>query len=200
MREAGKVDEIVALSIGGQPSQEQLRTALAMGADRAILVKVDQEIQPLTAARILKALADRENPDLILTGKQAIDDDFNQTPQMLAALWDKAQATFASEIELSDGSARVTREVDVGLEVIDIDLPAVISVDLRLNEPRYVKLPDIMKAKKKPIDEVTMADLGVEPAPALKTLSVAPPPARQGGKKVESVEELVAELKARELV
>lgn len=200
MREAGKVDEIVAVSIGQQASQEQLRTALAMGADRAILVKVDEGIQPLTSARILKALVDLEKPDLVLTGKQAIDDDYNQTAQMLAALWGKAQATFASQIELSDGSARVTREVDVGLEVIDIDLPAVISVDLRLNEPRYVKLPDIMKAKRKTIDEKTIDELGVERAPLLETLTVQPPAARQAGKKVDSVEELVAELKVLELI
>lgn len=200
MREAGKVDEIVAVSIGQQASQEQLRTALAMGADRGILVKADGVVQPLTAARILMALVKQEQPDLVLTGKQAIDDDYNQTAQMLAALWDRPQATFASEIILGAGTAQVTREVDVGLEVIDIDLPAVISVDLRLNEPRYVKLPDIMKAKRKAIDEKTIAELGVEPAPLLQTLTVKPPPARQAGKKVGSVEELVAELKLLELI
>ena len=195
IKEAGNADEIIAVTIGEQKCQEQLRTALAMGADRAIHVETDDVIQPLTAARALKALADKEQPGIVLLGKQAIDDDQGQTGQMLAALWDRPQATFASRIDLDGQKAKVTREVDAGLETIEVDLPAVVTTDLRLNEPRYVKLPDIMKAKKKPIDSTSLADLGVEAAPALKVTKTAPPPERQGGKKVESVDELVSELK-----
>jgi electron transfer flavoprotein beta subunit len=200
IKEAGNAEEIIAVTIGEQKAQEQLRTALAMGADRAIHVEVDEDIQPLTAARVLKALADKEQPGMVLLGKQAIDDDQGQTGQMLAALWDRPQATFASKVDLDGQKAKVTREVDAGLETIEVDLPAVVTTDLRLNEPRYVKLPDIMKAKKKPIDTTSLADLGVEAAPGLKVTNTAPPPERQGGKKVESVDELVSELKNRGLI
>ncbi|HJO35623.1 MAG: electron transfer flavoprotein subunit beta/FixA family protein [Pseudomonadota bacterium] len=200
MKSAGKADEVIAVSIGPQAAQEQLRTALAMGADRAILVETDQTLEPLTVARVFKALVDQEQPGLVILGKQAIDDDAGQTPQMLAALWDRPQATFASKVEIEGESAKVTREVDLGLETIEIDLPAVISADLRLNEPRYVKLPDIMKAKKKPIGTHTLEELGVEIAPALKPVKTEAPQARQGGHKVESVSELVAELKNKGLI
>ncbi|MCG2633505.1 MAG: electron transfer flavoprotein subunit beta/FixA family protein [Gammaproteobacteria bacterium] len=200
MREAGHVSEVVAVTIGDKKSQEQLRTALAMGADRAIWVEHEEAIQPLGVARVLKALAEREQPGLVLLGKQAIDDDCGQTAQMLAALWQRPQATYASEVVISGETVRVTREVDAGLEVIDVDLPAVISTDLRLNEPRYVKLPDIMKAKRKPMDSYTLPDLGVELPPLVERLETTPPPARTGGFKVESVEELVATLKEKGLV
>ncbi len=200
IKEAGNAEEIIAVTIGPKAAQEQLRTALAMGADRAIHVETEDAIQPLTAGRILKALAEKEEPGLVLLGKQAIDDDQGQTGQMLAALWNRPQATFASKIALDGDKARVTREVDAGLETIEVDLPAVVTTDLRLNEPRYVKLPDIMKAKKKQIDTATMDDLGVEAAEVLKVTKTAPPPERQGGKKVESVDELVSELKNRGLI
>ena len=195
MKEAGKAEEIVAVSLGVQQCQETIRTALAMGADRGIHVKTDDELQPLAVAKLLKAVADKESPDLIILGKQAIDDDANQTGQMLAALLDWPQATFVSAIEMGDGSAKVTREVDDGLEIIEVKTPAIVTVDLRLNEPRYASLPNIMKAKKKPIDEMAPADLGVDIAPRLETLRVEEPPTRQAGVMVESVAELVDKLK-----
>jgi len=195
MKEAGKAEEIVAVSLGVQQCQETIRTALAMGADRGIHVKTDDELQPLAVAKLLKAIADKESPDLIILGKQAIDDDANQTGQMLAALLDWPQATFVSAIEMGDGSARVTREVDDGLEIIEVKTPAIVTVDLRLNEPRYASLPNIMKAKKKPIDEMAPADLGVDIAPRLETLRVEEPPTRQAGVMVESVAKLVDKLK-----
>ena len=195
MKEAGKAEEIVAVSLGVQQCQETIRTALAMGADRGIHVKTDDELQPLAVAKLLKAIADKESPDLIILGKQAIDDDANQTGQMLAALLDWPQATFVSAIEMGDGIAKVTREVDEGLEIIEVKTPAIMTVDLRLNEPRYASLPNIMKAKKKPIDEIAPADLGVDIAPRLATLKVEEPPTRQAGVMVESVAELVDKLK-----
>ena len=171
-----------------------------MGADRAILVVADGEVDPLSVARIFKALAEKEGAGLVLLGKQAIDGDNNQIPQMLAAIWDRPQATFASKITIDGDTARVIREVDAGLETIEVDLPAVVSTDLRLNEPRYVKLPDIMKAKKKPLDEIPLADLGIEPGPAVSELSYAPPEGRQRGITVDDVPGLVAALKDRGLV
>ncbi|MEH6753944.1 MAG: electron transfer flavoprotein subunit beta/FixA family protein [Alphaproteobacteria bacterium] len=195
MREAGSADEIIAVSLGVQQCQETIRTALAMGADRGVHVKTDQELQPLAVAKLLKALVEKESPDLVILGKQAIDDDSNQTGQMLAALLDWPQGTFASGIELSDGKAKVIREVDGGLETIEINTPAVISTDLRLNEPRYASLPNIMKAKKKPIDEMSPEDLGVDIGPRLTTLKVEEPPKREAGVMVESVAELVDKLK-----
>ncbi len=195
LKEAGKIEELIAVSIGPSQSQETIRTALAMGADRGILVECDEEVQPLAVAKILKAIVDKESPDLVIVGKQAIDDDSNQTGQMLAALLDWPQATFASELELGDGSANVTREIDGGLETIKVKLPMVMSTDLRLNEPRYASLPNIMKAKKKPIDTVSTADLGVDAAPRLKTLKVEEPPKREGGVKVADIAELVDKLK-----
>ncbi len=195
MKEAGKAEEIVAVSLGVQQCQETIRTALAMGADRGIHVKTDDELQPLAIAKLLKAIADKESPDLIILGKQAIDDDSNQTGQMLAALLDWPQATFVSAIEMGDGVAKVTREVDEGLEIIEVKTPAIATVDLRLNEPRYASLPNIMKAKKKPIDEMAPGDLGVDTTPRLATLKVEEPPKRQAGVMVESVAELVDKLK-----
>ena len=195
LKEAGKIEELIAVSIGPAQSQETIRTALAMGADRGSLIESDEEIQPLAVAKILKAVVDKESPDLVIVGKQAIDDDSNQTGQMLAALLDWPQATFASELELGDGSANVTREIDGGLETIKVKLPMVMSTDLRLNEPRYASLPNIMKAKKKPIDTMTTADLGVDAAPRLKTLKVEEPPKREGGIKVADIAELVSKLK-----
>jgi electron transfer flavoprotein beta subunit len=192
--------EVVAVSIGVTDTQQQLRTALAMGADRAILVQSDTAVEPLNAAQVFLALAKKENPDLIFLGKQAIDDDANQTGQMLAALWDRPQATYASKVELVDSKAQVTREVDAGLETIEVDLPAVITVDLRLNEPRYVKLPDIMKAKKKPLDITNLEALGVSPGGFLKTLKTEPPPQRQKGIMVKDVAELVDVLKKKGLI
>ncbi len=197
MREKGVPAEVVAVSIGPADVQQQLRTALAMGADRAILVETADAIQPLMAARILHELAKRENADLVILGKQAIDDDCNQTGQMLAGLWDRPQATFASEVVLKDRTLRVTREVDAGLEVLEVDLPAVVTTDLRLNTPRFVKMPDIMKAKSKPLTTLKLAELGVAAAPALEHLSYAPPPQRSGGHKVETVQALVKELRDR---
>jgi electron transfer flavoprotein beta subunit len=194
-KEAGKATEVIAVSIGPQQAQETIRTALAMGADRGILVQTDVELQPLAVAKLLKALVDKEQPQLVILGKQAIDDDANQTGQALAALLGWGQATFASKLVLEDGAALVTREVDGGLETIRVKLPAIITTDLRLNEPRYASLPNIMKAKKKQLDTVTPADLGVDPAPRLKTLKVVEPPKRKGGVKVASVQELVAKLK-----
>ena len=195
LQEAGKVKEIVAVSLGVAACQDTLRTALAMGADRAILVETEVELQPLAVAKLLKAVAETENPDLIILGKQAIDDDANQTGQMLAALLDRPQGTFASKVELDGSKVKVTREIDGGLETVELDLPAVITTDLRLNEPRYVKLPNIMKAKKKPLEKLTPEGLGVDVTPRLVTLKVAEPPKRQGGIRVESAAELVDKLK-----
>jgi electron transfer flavoprotein beta subunit len=195
LKEKGAASEVIAVSCGVTQCQETLRTAMAIGADRAILVECTEELQPLAVAKILKALVDREQPGLVILGKQAIDDDCNQTGQMLAALSGLPQATFASKVEVSDGAARVTREVDGGLETLALKLPAVVTTDLRLNEPRYVTLPNIMKAKKKPLDVVKPADLGVDVAPRIKTLKVAEPPKRGAGVKVPDVATLVAKLK-----
>ena len=200
IKEAGHASEVIAVSIGDAAAQQQLRTGLAMGADRAILVTAEGETDPLTVARAFKALADKESAGLVMLGKQAIDGDNNQIPQMLAALWDRPQATFASQISIEGDTAKVVREVDAGLETIEVDLPAVISADLRLNEPRYVKLPDIMKAKKKPLDEISLAELDVAAAPAVKELSYAPPEGRQKGITVDDVPGLVAALKDKGLV
>ncbi len=197
LREAGDkgVEEIVAISIGPQKAQETLRTALAMGADRAILIKTDEMVEPLGVAKTLKAVIEKEQPELVILGKQAIDDDCNQTGQMLAALLGWPQATFASKIEAVNGGLHVTREVDGGLQTLSMPLPAIVTTDLRLNEPRYASLPNIMKAKKKPLEELAPADLGVDLAPRLKVLKTAEPPERQGGVKVESVQELIDKLR-----
>ncbi len=195
LKEKGTVTEVIAVSCGVAQCQETLRTAMAIGADRAILVETSEELQPLAVAKLLKALVDKEQPGLVILGKQAIDDDANQTGQMLAALANLPQGTFASKVELADGRVNVTREVDGGLETVSLSLPAVITTDLRLNEPRYVTLPNIMKAKKKALDKTTPADLGVDPAPRLKTLKVAEPAARKAGVKVSSVDELISKLK-----
>jgi electron transfer flavoprotein beta subunit len=195
LKEAGAATEIVAVSVGTVQCQETLRTAMAIGADRAILVETGQETQPLAVAKLLKAVADKEQPGLVIMGKQAIDDDSNQTGQMLAALLGWSQATFASKIKVSGASAEVTREVDGGLETISVKLPAVVTTDLRLNEPRYVTLPNIMKAKKKPLETLTPESLGVDAAPRLKTLKVQEPPKRSAGQMVKSVPELVEKLK-----
>jgi electron transfer flavoprotein beta subunit len=195
LKEKGVVTEVIAVSCGVTQCQETLRTAMAIGADRAILVETDVELQPLAVAKLLKALVDKEQPHLIILGKQAIDDDCNQTGQMLAALADLPQATFASKVVVEDGQAQVTREVDGGLETLKITLPAVITTDLRLNEPRYVTLPNIMKAKKKPLEMLKPADLGVDVAPRIKTLKVSEPPKRGAGVKVPDVATLVAKLK-----
>jgi electron transfer flavoprotein beta subunit len=197
LKEKGAVTEVIAVSCGVAQCQETLRTAMAIGADRAILVETpaDVDLQPLAVAKLLKALVDKEQPGLIILGKQAIDDDCNQVGQMLAALADLPQATFASKVEIADGSATVTREVDGGLETLKLATPAVVTTDLRLNEPRYVTLPNIMKAKKKPLEVVKPADLGVDVAPRLKTLKVAEPPKRGAGVKVPDVATLVAKLK-----
>ena len=200
IRERGEADEVVAISIGPDDTQQQLRNALAMGADRAILIRSDPPVEPPAVARAFLKLVERESPLLVILGKQAIDDDSNQTGQMLAALWDRPQATFASKLELKDGVARVTREVDAGLETIEVDLPAVCTTDLRLNEPRYIKLPDIMKAKKKPLDVTDLASLGVDAAPMLKVLKFEPPPQRQKGVIVKDAAELVAALRQKGLV
>ena len=195
LKEAGAATEVIAVSLGVQPAQETIRTALAMGADRGIHVVTDAELQPLAVAKALVAIVEREKPELVILGKQAIDDDCNQTGQMLAALLGWPQGTFASKLVVADGYATVTREVDGGLETVRLKLPAVITVDLRMNEPRYASLPNIMKAKKKPIAALAPGDLGVDLAPRLKTLKVAEPPKRQGGIKVASVEALVEKLK-----
>jgi electron transfer flavoprotein beta subunit len=195
LKEKGLLTEVIAVSCGVTQCQETLRTAMAIGADRAILVETDAELQPLAVAKLLKALADKEQPQLVILGKQAIDDDCNQTGQMLAALAGWPQATFASKFEVADGKATVTREVDGGLETLAIQLPAVVTTDLRLNEPRYVTLPNIMKAKKKPLEVVKPADLGVDVTPRLKTLKVSEPPKRGAGIKVPDVATLVAKLK-----
>ena len=195
MKEAGTVDEIIAVSIGVQQCQETIRTALAMGADRGILVKTDEVIEPLHVAKVLKAVVDEEQPGLVILGKQAIDDDCNQTGQMLAALLGWPQGTFASKIEFADGTANVTREVDGGLQTLTLKLPMIVTTDLRLNEPRYASLPNIMKAKKKPIDEKTPEDLGVDMASRLTTLTVAEPPKRVAGVIVADAAELVQKLR-----
>jgi electron transfer flavoprotein beta subunit len=195
MKEAGTATEIVAVSLGVQQCQETIRTALAMGADRGILVQSDAELQPLAVAKLLKAVVEKEQPKLVILGKQAIDDDCNQTGQMLAALLGWAQGTFASKVKREGDRLKVTREVDGGLETVDLKLPAVVTTDLRLNEPRYASLPNIMKAKKKPIEEKTAADLGVDVAPRLKVLKTSEPPSRRAGAKVASVAELVGKLK-----
>lgn len=200
LKEAGKATEVIAVSIGPEKAQEQLRTALAIGADRAILVKTDAPIdlggvEPLAVAKILKALVDKESPDLVIMGKQSIDDDSNQTGQMLSALLGWAQGTFAGKLEIGSGDLSVTREIDGGLETLTLKTPAVITTDLRLNEPRYAKLPDIMKAKKKPLEEITPEDLGIDVSPRLSIVKVVEPPVRQGGGKVASVDELIDKLK-----
>ena len=195
LKEAGSVSEIVVLSIGPQQSQETLRTALAMGADRGILVKTDELVEPLNVAKIIKAVSEEENPDLIILGKQAIDDDSNQTGQMLAALLGWSQGTFASELKISDGKANVVREIDGGLQTLEITLPSIITTDLRLNEPRYDSLPNIMKAKKKPIEQLNASDLGVDINPRIEQIKVEEPPKRKAGIKVSSVAELVQKLK-----
>jgi electron transfer flavoprotein beta subunit len=200
IRERGAATEVLAVSIGPADTQQQLRTALAMGADRAILVQTDAPVDPLTAARVFLKLVEKENPRLVILGKQAIDDDNSQTGQMLAALWNRPQATFASKLELSDQVARVTREVDAGLETLEIDLPAVLTTDLRLNEPRYVKLPDIMKAKKKPLDTMLLADFGVAASSNLKVLRTDPPAQRQKGVMLKTTAELVEALRSKGLV
>ena len=200
IRDRGEASEVIVISIGTADAQQQLRTGLAMGADRAILVEADPDLDALSIARTFKAIVDRDGIDLVLLGKQAIDNDNSQTAQMLAAIWNRPQATFASQIATTAGKATVTREVDAGLETVEIDLPAVISVDLRLNEPRYVKLPDIMKAKKKPLEQIAFADLGIETGPAIKVLAVEPPAERARGVMVSDVNGLVAALKEKGLV
>ena len=200
IREQGKAGEVVLVSIGPDDAQQQLRTGLAMGADRAILVQTAADLEPLAAARVLHRLIDREQPGLVLLGKQAIDDDCNQTGQMLAALWNRPQATFATRLELNGDVATVTREVDAGLEVLEVDLPAVVTTDLRLNEPRYVKLPDIMKAKKKPIELLPIDSLGVDVAPVLRVIRYEAPAGRSRGVMVKNVDELVGALRDRGLL
>jgi electron transfer flavoprotein beta subunit len=194
LKEKGKASEVVIVSIGPQQAQDTIRTALAMGGDRGILVKTDGDVEPLAVAKLLKAICGEEKPDLVLCGKQAIDSDANQTGQMLAALMDWGQGTFAHSLELGDGTAKVAREIDGGLQTVEIKLPAVVTTDLRLNEPRYASLPNIMKAKKKPIAEKTPAELGVDVAPRLKVLKVSEPRGRAAGVKVKTVAELVDKL------
>jgi electron transfer flavoprotein beta subunit len=196
LKEAGKAQEVVVVSIGPAKAEETLRTALAMGADRAILIETDETVEPLAVAKLLKGVVDAETPDLVILGKQAIDDDSNQTGQMLAALLGWGQGTFASKVEIADGSVAVTREVDGGLQTVSLKLPAIVTTDLRLNEPRYASLPNIMKAKKKPLDKKTPTDLGVDIAPRLKVLKTEEPAGRKAGVKVGSVAELVSKLKA----
>ena len=195
LKEAGTASEVVAVSIGTTECQEQLRTALALGADRAILVETSIEVEPLGVAKLLKAVVEKELPNLIILGKQAIDDDSNQTGQMLASLLSYPQGTFASEIEIEPEKINVTREVDGGLQTLSLKLPAVITTDLRLNEPRYASLPNIMKAKKKPLDSITPEELGIDPSPRIETLKVSHPPERPEGVIVESIDELVEKLK-----
>ena len=195
IKEAGKAKEIVAITIGDDKAQETVRKALAVGADRGIHVKADGIIEPLAVSKILKAVVEKEKPDLIFMGKQAIDDDCNQTGQMLAALLNWPQATFASKIDVKDKSLEVTREVDEGLETIEVNIPAIVTCDLRLNEPRYASLPNIMKAKKKPLDQMSATDLGVDTKPRIEQIKVEEPPKRKAGIKVSSVEELVQKLK-----
>lgn len=200
IRERGEASEVIVVSMGTSDAQQQLRTGLAMGADRAILVNAGSALDPLTAARTFLALIEKEHIDLVILGKQAIDDDNNQTGQMLAALWGRPQATFASKLEFSGATAKVTREVDAGLEVIEVDMPAVVTCDLRLNEPRYVKLPDIMKAKKKPLDELALSDLNVDPAAGVKAVNFEPPAEREKGVMVDDVPGLLAALKDKGLL
>jgi electron transfer flavoprotein beta subunit len=200
IKEAGNATEVIVISCGGDACQQQLRTGLAMGADRAIQINTDSALQPLRLARAFMKVIEKEQPGLVILGKQAIDDDNSQTGQMLAALWDRPQATFASKLVLDGEKATVTREVDAGLETIEIDLPAVVTVDLRLNEPRFVKLPDIMKAKRKPLDVLALEDLGVEAAANLEVTKFAPPAERQKGIIVEGAEQVVEELKKRGLL
>ncbi len=200
IRDAGNAEEVIVVSAGGDECQQQLRTGLAMGADRAIQIQTSAGLQPLSTARAFLKIIEREDPGLVLLGKQAIDDDNSQTGQMLAALWDRPQATSASKLELDGNSATVTREVDAGLETIEVDLPAVITVDLRLNEPRFVKLPDIMKAKRKPLDVVSLEELGVAVEGNLEIGHYAPPPQREKGIMVEDAAQLVEELKNRGLI
>jgi electron transfer flavoprotein beta subunit len=200
IKERGAATEVVVMSIGPADTQQQLRTGLAMGADRAILIQSDAAVEPLTAARTFLKVIERESPSLVIMGKQGIDDDNAQTGQMVAALWNRPQATFASKIELDGGKAKVTREVDAGLETIEVDLPAVFTSDLRLNEPRYVKLPEIMKAKKKPLDTLTFADLGVTPVNAFKNVKFEAPTGRTKGIMVKDVPELVAALKQKGVI
>jgi electron transfer flavoprotein beta subunit len=195
LKEAGKATEVIAVSIGPQQAQETIRTALAMGADRGILVKVDTLVEPLAVAKILKGVIDAEQPGLVIVGKQAIDDDANQTGQMLSALLGWSQATFASKVEIGGDTAKITREVDGGLQTIECKMPLIVTTDLRLNEPRYASLPNIMKAKKKPLDEKTAADYGVDVTPRLKVLKTVEPPSRKAGVKVKTVGELVDKLK-----
>ncbi len=195
LKEAGTVSEVAVVSAGGPQVQETIRTALAMGADRGIHIPCEGDLEPLAVAKLLKALMDKESPDLVIMGKQAIDDDCNQTGQMLGALANRPQGTFASKLNLSDGKAEVTREIDGGLETVSIDLPAVITTDLRLNEPRYASLPNIMKAKKKPIEEITPEELGVDVTPRLEIVKVEEPPVRAGGVIVADVDELLEKLK-----
>lgn len=195
LKEKGVASELIAVSIGASQCQEQIRTALALGVDRGILVETDTELEPLAIAKCLKEIVEREKPDIVLLGKQSIDGDNNQTGQMLAALCGWSQATFASEVVVEDGKAKVTREIDGGLQTLEITLPAVITTDLRLNEPRYAALPNIMKAKRKPLDTIPVADLGVDPAPRVTLVSVEPPAERSAGIKVDSVEALVDKLK-----
>lgn len=200
LREKGVAEEVIVATIGPADAQAHLRNGLAMGANRAIHVVSDQPVQPLTAARVFLKLVEEEKPGLVILGKQAIDDDANQTGQMLATLWGRPQATFASEVQVADGRATVTREVDAGLEVIDVELPAVITTDLRLNEPRFIKLPDIMKAKSKPIRSVALEELGVDSGAHLKTTTFAPPPKRSKGVMVKDAAELVSALKSKGLL
>ena len=200
LKEAGVATEVIAVSCGVTQCQETLRTAMAIGADRGILVESADELQPLAVAKILKALVDKEQPQLVILGKQAIDDDNSQTGQMLAALWNRPQATFASKVELSETAAKVTREVDAGLETLEVDLPAVITTDLRLNEPRFVKLPEIMKAKSKPLATIPLSDVGSAGTPRIKVVRTEPPPGRQRGIMVKDTAELFAELHKRGLV
>ena len=200
LKEAGKVSEIVAVSLGGKKCEDTLRTALAMGADRAVHVETEVALEPLTVAKLLKAVADKEQPQILLLGKQAIDDDANQTAQMLAALMNAPQGTFAGKLEIDGGEVVVTREIDGGMETVALKLPAVISADLRLNEPRYVKLPQIMQAKKKPLEKSTPEELGVNTAPRMQAVSYAEPKARKAGEKVGSVAELVEKLKAAKVI
>ncbi len=200
IKECGDATEVLIVSVGTAESQQQLRTGLAMGADRAILVETDQDLEPLAVARVLKALIDKESPELVLLGKQSIDGDNNQTGQMLAALWNRPQATFAYSVVIQDGIATVAREVDQGLEVIELNLPAVITTDLRLNTPRYVKLPDIMKAKRKPLEILSLNELGVDSTNQFRILATEPPANRQKGSVVSNVEELVRALSDKELV
>jgi electron transfer flavoprotein beta subunit len=200
IREQNLADEVVAVSVGTADAVQQLRTALAMGADRAILVEAEAGAEPMLVARVLLRLVEREDPRLVLLGKQAIDTDNNQTGQILAALWGRPQATFASEVELSEATVRVAREIDQGIEVLELDLPAVVTTDLRLNEPRYVKLPQLLKAKKMPIENLTLDELGVEHEAQFRLAEMTEPPPRSGGMRAGSVDELVAELDRRGLI